>query len=42
MEQIRAATALYINQQSTNLQTYILHTDRIQIRKIDKISTQRL
>ena len=31
MEQIRAATALYIDQQSTNLQTYIQITDRIKI-----------
>ena len=41
MEQIRAATALYINQQSTNLQTYIQTEYRLEIRKIDKISTQR-
>ena len=31
MEQIRAATALYIDQQSTNRQTYIQITDRIKV-----------
>jgi hypothetical protein len=41
MEQIRAATALYINQQFTNLQTYIQTEYRLERRKIDKISTQR-